>query len=53
MNNDEIMDIIKANGYQTPSLSKVLTDAATKKRAYGLDNISLIVIYLPSLTKKI
>lgn len=52
MSNSEVMEIIEKNGQQTPGLSKLLVEAAMKKRNYGLDNISLIVIYLPKLSKK-
>ncbi len=45
------MQIIKMNELQTTGLSKILLEAALKKRNYGLDNISLVVLYLSELVQ--
>ena len=51
MSNQEVMQIIKMNDFQTTGLSKILLESALRKRNYGLDNISLVVIYLNELAK--
>ena len=51
MSNDEVMEIVNDKS-NNDGLSKRLVDAAMKKRSYGLDNISLIVIDLPKLYNK-
>lgn len=51
MSNHEVLELVKANDYQTQGLSQVLVEAAIKKRSHGLDNISLVAIYLPELVK--
>ncbi len=49
MTNEEVMEVVKINRSKVPGLSKVLVEQAIKKKNYGLDNISLVVIYLAGL----
>lgn len=49
MTNEEVMDVVKINQKKAPGLSKVLVEQAINKKNYGLDNISLVVIYLSEL----
>eukprot|EP00331_Platyophrya_macrostoma_P022514 CAMPEP_0176452670 /NCGR_PEP_ID=MMETSP0127-20121128/28695_1 /TAXON_ID=938130 /ORGANISM="Platyophrya macrostoma, Strain WH" /LENGTH=251 /DNA_ID=CAMNT_0017841211 /DNA_START=165 /DNA_END=920 /DNA_ORIENTATION=- len=51
MNKQEVADIIQRNKLETSRLSKILVEAAISKKKYGLDNISLVVIYLAELVK--
>ena len=52
MANEEVMEIIRETPTQSPGLSQVLVERAIKKKNYGLDNISLVVIYLSELEKQ-
>ena len=52
MTNDEVMKVIRDNQTQSSGLSRVLVEQAIKKKNFGLDNISLVVIYLSELSKR-